>query len=268
MRHRAKTGAARGWTADAIPGSCQNADVTSRPQPLPIRVVATKRLSQRARRITFEGMVLVRSELPASYLSLWFSDPETATPRADRRGRLDKRTMTPRWVDRAATIMTVDFVLHGSGPASEWAAAAQLGDVIWAGETKGGYVVPPPGSHVILVGDDTAIPAIGTILEALDATTRPTTVIEVVDGSDERTVSESRPTDPMWLHRGPDPSQTGVLTMNLIETLAVPDDAYWWIAGERDAIRAMRDVLVEDRGVSRDRLSLNAHWRLRATDPR
>jgi NADPH-dependent ferric siderophore reductase len=72
----------------------------------------------------------------------------------------------------------------------------------------------------------------------------------------------------MWLHRGSDPSQAGVLTMNLIETLAVPDDAYWWIAGERDAIRAMRDVVVEDRGVPRDRLSLNAHWRLRATDPR
>lgn len=242
--------------------------MSSRPQPVPIRVVATERLSERARRITFDGMVLVRSGLPASYLSLWFSDPAAAKPRADRRDRLDKRTMTPRWIDRAATTMTIDFVLHGSGPASEWAAAARLGDAIWAGETKGGYVVPPPGSHVVLVGDDTAIPAIGSILEALDGATRPTTVIEVVDGLDERTVSETRPTDPMWLHRGPDPSQAGVLTMNLIETLTVPDDAYWWIAGERDAIRAMRDVVVGDRGVPRDRLSLNAHWRLRATDPR
>ena len=242
--------------------------MTSRPLPVPIRVVATERLSLRARRITFEGMVLVRSELPASYLSLWFSDPAKAPPRADRRERLDKRTLTPRWIDRATTVMTIDFVLHGTGPASGWAASAGLGDVIWAGETRGGYVVPPPGSHVVLVGDDTAIPAIGSILEALDVTTRPTTVIEVVDGLDERTVSETRPTDPIWLHRGPDPSHAGVPTMNLMEALSVPEDAYWWIAGERDAIREMRDVVVEDRGVPKDRLSLNAHWRLRPTDPR
>ncbi|HSJ72666.1 MAG TPA: SIP domain-containing protein, partial [Acidimicrobiia bacterium] len=51
------------------------------------------------------------------------------------------------------------------------------------------------------------------------------------------------------------------------EELSLDEDAYWWIAGEREAIRAMRDVVI-DRGASRERLSLNAHWRLRPTDPR
>lgn len=248
--------------------ACQNDPVPPRLPPVAIRVVETQELAPRARRITFDGMTSVSSVLPASYVSLWFSDPGEARTATTRTKRSDKRSMTPRWIDATATIMTVDFVLHGSGPASTWAAGAQPGDVIWAGETRGGYAIPEPGTDVILIGDDTAIPAIGSILEDLDRSTRPLAIIEVVDATDERTVSDSRPVDPIWVHRGHDPAQTGLLTMNLLETLEAPADAHWWIAGEREAIRSMRDILVEDRGVRRSHLSLNAHWRLRSTDPR
>ncbi len=148
-----------------------------------------------------------------------------------------------------------------------WAASATPGDRIWAGETSGGYSVPPPGSHLVLVGDDTAIPAIGAIVEASHDSVHITAVIEVIDGLDERPVSDQRIVHPIWVHRGDDPNQAGKATLGLLEDLSVSEDAHWWIAGEREAIRAMRDVVV-DRGVSRERLSLNAHWRLKPTDPR
>lgn len=212
-------------------------------------------------------MSLIRSTRPATYMSLWFEDPaEVAT--APRAGRSPKRTFTARWLDTANETMTVDFVLHGSGPASSWAEEAGPGDVIWSGETKAGYEVPDDAGHLVLVGDDTALPAMGAIAEAAPDHTRITVVAEVVDRADERTISDERMLDPIWLHRGDDAGAAGMPTTNLIETLGVPHDAYWWVAGERDAIRSMRDLIIDGRGVPRERFSLNAHWRISATDPR
>jgi NADPH-dependent ferric siderophore reductase len=238
-----------------------------RHDPVPITVVSTAMLAPRARRFTFSGMTLPVSPLPGAFLSLWFSDPFAARG-GERRGRSDKRSFTVRSHDPASGMLTIDFVLHGEGPASTWAASATAGDMIWAGEAKGGYDVPPGGSHLVLVGDDTAIPAMGAILEAADPSVRPTVIVEVVDRRDERSLTIARPTDPIWLHRGNDPGQTGVLALNLLESLDVPDDAFWWVAGERTAILAIRDLLVDDRGVDRRHYSINAHWRLTSVDPR
>jgi len=164
--------------------------------------------------------------------------------------------------------MTIDFVLHGAGRATDWARTATAGDVIWAGATSGGYDIPDPLGHLVLVGDDTAIPAIGTVLEAIPAETRTTVVIEVVDEDDERSPSETAPSDPIWLHRGTDATDTGVQSLNLIRSIAVPQDAHWWIAGEREAVRKIRDSLISERAVTRHRISLNAYWRLLPMDPR
>ena len=230
-------------------------------------MTATERLAPRAVRCQFSDMTLIRSTLPAAYLSLWFEDPDAVTDRA-RSGRSPKRTFTVRYGSRVDDTLAVDFVLHGSGPASTWAEHAVVGETIWAGETRSGYEGPPPGSHLVLVGDDTALPAIGAIAESVSDDVRITTVAEVVDGLDERVISHTRRLDPIWLHRGEDPGNAGAPTINLLETLVVPDGAYWWVGGERDAILSMRDLVVGTHGVSPERFSLNAHWRLIATDPR
>lgn len=212
-------------------------------------------------------MALIRSTLPAAYMSLWFSDP-AAVAGSHRSGRSPKRTFTARRLDPEARTMTVDFVLHGTGPASTWAEDPEVGTVIWSGETRAGYRVPPKGSHLVLVGDETAIPAMGAIVEATEHETRITAVVEVVDGLDERPLTRARDVDPIWVHRGHDPSSTGALVLNLLASLTVPDDAYWWVAGERAAVLSMRDLLETECGVSRGRMTLNAHWRLTDTDPR
>lgn len=234
---------------------------------VPITVSACADLGPRARRFEFSGMSLARSTLPGAYMSLWFADPDRVAD-SPRLGRSPKRTFTARWLDPEAETMTVDFVLHGSGPASTWAAGAGVGDTIWSGETKAGYAIAPDAEHVVLVGDDTAIPAMGAIADAAPEDVRITVVAEVVDRADERPISEHRDLDPIWLHRGGDPGAAGMPTINLLESLGVPEGAYWWVAGERDVIRTMRDMILGDRGVPRERFSLNAHWRLTATDPR
>lgn len=232
--------------------------------PFPVVAESTENLAERVRRIVFGGFRFQVPPDPASHLPLWFDNPNI-----DRGvGRVPKRTFTPRYVDIEQGRMTIDFVLHGSGPASEWAMSAEEGRSLWAGDVRGGYKLPSEAPFLVLVGDDTAVPAIGTILESTAADLRSCVIVEVVDDLDERPISDVRPVDPIWLHRGHDAGQTGQTTLNLLRELSVPDDAYWWVAGEREAIREMRDLLVNERGVPKDRYSINAHWRLTATDPR
>ena len=164
--------------------------------------------------------------------------------------------------------MTIDFVLHGDGRATEWARTARAGDVIWTTPISGGYDVPSELDHLVLVGDDTAIPAIGTVLEAIPPETRTTVIIEIVDEDDERDPSDSVSCDPIWLHRGTDVNDVGDQALNLVRSIAVPPSAYWWLAGEREAIRSVRDLLVHDRSVPQDRISTAAYWRIVPLDPR
>ena len=234
--------------------------------PVPVTVTFTKELTPRARRLTFKGMTVVDSVKPASYLSLHFEDPRDDRPPSPETPRRTERSYTPRYLDPACRSMTVDFVLHGSGRAAEWARTAKAGDTIWASPTTGGYTIPNDLNHLVLAGDDTAIPAIGTILEAIPTQTRTTVIIEVVDEDDERELSDTVPSDPIWLHRGTDAQTAGFQTLNLVKSIAVPPDAHWWIAGEREAIASVKDVLIFDRGITKDRISLNAYWRLQPDD--
>lgn len=92
------------------------------------------------------------------------------------------RTYTIRALRREALEVDIDFVLHGvNGPASAWATHAQVGDrlqivapnLAYDGD-PGGYEWKPPQGvrNVLLVGDETALPAIAGILEQL-ADTQP-----------------------------------------------------------------------------------------------
>lgn len=237
-------------------------------RPVPITVTFSQELAPRARRITFDGMTLVDSVKPASYLSLFFAEPASVWPPSGGTDRPPKRTYTPRYLDPACNSMTIDFVLHGAGRADEWARTAERGDVIWAGRTSGGYDVPDDLSHLVMVGDETAIPAIGTVLDALPDVTRTTVIIEVVDEDDERDPTEDVHCDPIWLHRGTDVTDVGDQALNLVRSITVPPAAHWWIAGEREAVRSLRDMLVETRNVDRTLISVDAYWRLEPLDPR
>jgi len=89
----------------------------------------------------------------------------------------------------AATRLVVDLVLHledgASGPGSRWAAQAEAGDRLVTmaprrGVPFGGIEFEPgSASELLLVGDETAVPAVCSILEDLDRHAHGAAFLEV-----------------------------------------------------------------------------------------
>lgn len=216
----------------------------------------------------------------------------TYTVRALRRG-VPESAHTPA----IPAEMDIDFVLHldgGSGPAAEWAASAAPGDALllvgpcarW-GDCLGIEFAPGEAERVLLVGDETAVPAIAAILETLPPHVNGHAVLEVPGEEDFLELSTPEGVDVRWFARGAKPH--GEALAGAVRSVVVPaacdvgeepeevdiDAAilwetpaantghglYAWIAGEAATIRELRRYLVRDVGMDRNSVAFMGYWR-------
>jgi len=188
-------------------------------------------------------------------------------PKEDRPAR---RTYTVRALDLDARTIAVDFVVHGDeGLAGPWAAAAQPGDLIALSGPGGGYAPAddPAVTHVLL-GDDSALPAIGAALEAMPAAATGVALVEVAGPADEQPLAHPAGVDLRWLHRDATGAEPGTLLLEAargLERASRPVQVF--AHGERTAMKAIRRLLQDDWGLEKAELSLSAYWALgRAED--
>lgn len=217
------------------------------------------------------------------------------------------RTYTVRSLRRAVPAGThgpareaeldIDFVLHlegGSGPAAAWAATAQPGDfltiigpcLLW-GDCLGIEFAPGESERVLLVGDETAVPAIAAILEALPEGIAGHAVLEVPVAADFLDLKAPAGVSVSWLARenrahgeamnahvhsliapaacevGEEPEYVDVDAAILWETPTATSGhgLYAWIAGEAAAIRELRRYLVREVGMDRNAVAFMGYWR-------
>jgi NADPH-dependent ferric siderophore reductase len=176
-----------------------------------------------------------------------------------------RRTYTVRSVDHATSTIAIDFVVHGDeGIAGPWAAAAQPGDLL-ALSGPGGTYRPSqdPAVQHLLIGDDSAIPAIAAALEALSDTATGVALLEVDSVADELALRAPAGVEVRWLHReaGGGAAPAGELLIAAVRGLARPTAVVQVFAhGEREAMKAIRSVLQDDWGIDRRELSLSAYW--------
>jgi NADPH-dependent ferric siderophore reductase len=110
----------------------------------------------------------------------------------DGQQRPVNRTYTPRRWDPHARELTVDFLLHGEGPGSAWAEKAQPGHIVAVSNQPGGaYKVADEADWYLIGGDEAALPAVGTVLEALPASCFAHVFVEVADADEELTLESS-----------------------------------------------------------------------------
>jgi NADPH-dependent ferric siderophore reductase len=184
------------------------------------------------------------------------------------------RTYTPRHFDAARGELTVDFVLHGEGPASTWAAQARVGQPMVIAGPGRCYAVDEATQWLLVAGDESAIPAIATILEVVPDAMRTQVLIEVNDAADEFAIARNRQNIQLrWLHRaqpivGHDgAARAGVELAAAVAAFELPPGAgRIYVACEADAMRGIRRQLLMERGVSRDWLTTRGYWKQGATD--
>jgi len=172
------------------------------------------------------------------------------------------RDYTPRRFDAAANTLTLDFVLHGDGPATMWAAQARPGSFLGVGGPRGSFIVPDDYDWFLFVGDETALPAIARRLEELPETTRAIVVVEVADAAEEQQFQTRARLETHWLHRDGTEPGAGSRLQDAVAALRLPGgEGYAWVAAEAATAKALRQHLVEERGLSKDRVKAAAYWK-------
>jgi NADPH-dependent ferric siderophore reductase len=294
-------------------------------RPFAVQVARLQRLSPSFLRVTFAGADLdefgtngydqrikVMLPLPGRTIADCPSDPDwygawRALP-ADR--QMPIRTYTVRALRPELREVDVDFVLHGAtGPASAWAESAAPGDEVvligpnarFPGPTGGFEWHPPVDASCLLVaGDETAVPAICTIVESLPAGQRARVLLEVPEAADALNIAAPDGVEVTWLPRAtgegapaprgalltaavvaavaeladdlaPSPAaaledvdvDSGILWEVPTETTAPAGSSgvYAWLAGEAGVVKTLRRHLVQTVGIDRRSVAFMGYWR-------
>ncbi|MBD3682294.1 siderophore-interacting protein [Stenotrophomonas sp. Br8] len=211
------------------------------------------------------------------------------------------RTFTIRQLRAEECEVDVDFVLHGeTGPASRWATHARPGDRVvllapdadCADSSEGWEWKPPAGvGQVLLVADETALPAVAGILEELAGLADPPrtlALLEIAQAGDAVPLKAPATAELVWLPRGQEVHGQRLLQAvqaRLAAASAVAEGAeldeidvdaqilweqadasadgamYAWVAGEAGAVMAIRRYLVKDCGLDRRAITFMGYWR-------
>ncbi len=171
------------------------------------------------------------------------------------------RRMTVRSWDADRRELTIDIAVHGdAGYAGPWAARAQPGDRLQFRGPAGGYFPHPDADAYLLVGDETALPAIATGAEAVPAGRPVVVVAEVEDAAGEIPLSSPGRLDVRWVHRT-GRSDLENLLADAVAALPRPSgEVSAFVHGEAASIRAVRRMLLGGRIVEPERLSCSPYW--------
>jgi NADPH-dependent ferric siderophore reductase len=172
------------------------------------------------------------------------------------------RRYTVRAWDAEQKRLTLDFVAHGDeGYAGRWVQQAGPGDRLQFKGPGGGYSPDPNASWHLLVGDESALPAIARTLEQVGAGAR-CIVLLVVDGPEyEQPLSTPGDADIVWLHRRDSPEPENLLADAVAALEFPPGPVDVFVHGEAGEVRDVRRHLVAERGIDPDAASISPYWR-------
>jgi NADPH-dependent ferric siderophore reductase len=242
-------------------------------------VETTTLVNPHLRRITFAGGDLVDFEPagPDSFVYVLAPPPGCEHLAIDRSFSWEQHSSMPddvrpigayytvrRW-DRAASRIEALFVLHGDeGQASAWAARAQPGDPVALWGPRTAYTPPPGTDRLLLVADETGLPAVASILEQLPDGVAAQVLAEVSGPDEQQELPATPGIDVRWLHRGDAEPGTTTLLVDAVRSLPRPSaTTYVWGGGESRTMTAVRKYLRQELGFPREAISLVAYWRHR-----
>jgi NADPH-dependent ferric siderophore reductase len=243
-----------------------------RPRPRLASVSRIERLTPGCIRVTVTGDELegYASRGPAEHIKVLFPQPgerRLVLPEwgaegpvlADGQTMPPSRTYTPRLWDASASELSVDFMLHGSGLASDWVQQARAGDVVGISNPGGAYTIDPAADWYVIAGDESALPAAATILEALLPGIETEVILEVTGAAEEQPLDGARV---IWLHRGEDAPAGALLEETLRQRTFNAGNGRIWLGCEASIMRSIRRHLIDDRGNDRAHMHTHGYWKL------
>ncbi|HEX3715319.1 MAG TPA: siderophore-interacting protein [Trebonia sp.] len=243
-----------------------------RKPPKPVEVVSVSSVTARlvSVLVTGDGLEAFAEAAPTSHIKVFLpadGQDEPNLPEYTPDGAVyagegpppTVRTYTPRRYDPAAGTLEIQFLLHGDGPASEWAARAKPGDKLAVAGPGGRFSLEPPAGYWWLAADESAIPAVATLLEALPETTAADVHIEVDGPDDELELRGPAKAEVTWHYR--EPGAYGRALAAAARAAVIDDGARVWVACESGAMRDIRRYFTRERGIPLGQLVTRGYWR-------
>ncbi|WP_174292763.1 siderophore-interacting protein [Sphingomonas bacterium] len=170
------------------------------------------------------------------------------------------RDYTPRRFDTERGTMTIDFALHDAGVATAWAMVATPGDTLAIGGPRGSAIIPADFDWYWLIGDETALPAIGRWLEEASVLVPVTTFVVVESFADIQAVRSDAAWTPVWVPRDGVSDDAALLQAAMAKHDMPPGDGFVWIAAEASVARAVRGYVLDERRHPREWIKAGGYW--------
>jgi NADPH-dependent ferric siderophore reductase len=237
-----------------------------------LTVLSAERLTPHMLRVTLGGEELRGFHSPGfgDHVKLFFLQPGqdasvlpvqgpdgVVFPAAERPAARD---YTPRRHDLVSNTLQIDFALHEAGPATAWAQQAAPGQALLVGGPRGSLILSTAFDWHLLVGDDTALPAIARRLEELPAWQRAVVIAEVEDPEDRIPFASAAELSTHWVYRRGAPAGEAARLLAELGAVSFPPGAFQaWVACESGVARAVRQALLE-RGAEQRWLRAADYW--------
>ncbi|MER6419084.1 siderophore-interacting protein [Streptomyces sp. NPDC001137] len=238
------------------------------------QVVRTERLTPHMQRVVLggEGLAAFAADTCTDhYVKLLFPPTEgVAYPEPFDLERIREELPREQWpVTRTYTVrawdpvhreLTLDFVIHGDeGLAGPWAARVQPGETVRFMGPGGAYAPDISADWHLLVGDESALPAIARSLESLPDGVTAHAFVEVSGPEEEQKIDSD--VEVVWLHRGDRP--VGEALVEAVRSLRFPEGrVHAFVHGEAHFVKELRQLLRCDLAIPREDLSISGYWRL------
>lgn len=221
----------------------------------------TTPITPHMQRITLASTALMDFPVrrPAQWVKLFVPTPESEKPSG--------RAYTIRHFREELCEMDIDFVLHGDGPCSTWAEGAKPGDVVQIAGPRSGFRLDPEVTHLLIGGDETALPAIGAILEALPVGLTVDVFVEIPADADAQIIHSKADIEITWLPRNGREAGTATdLAAAMMSADLTEENCEVWFAAEAATVRTVRRHFQLNRAMPRDRLMMSGYWKKGETD--
>ncbi|MEI2296602.1 siderophore-interacting protein [Ensifer sp. MJa1] len=175
-------------------------------------------------------------------------------------GSEERRDYTPRRYDNDARLLALDFALHEAGPVTAWAMNAKVGDPLEIGGPRGSAVLSGDVGRLLLIGDETALPAIGRRIEEAKSGHEITSIAAVTGPEERQTFRTEATLSTHWAYRPLEQASDPKALLSVVRSVAIEPGTFVWIAAEAAVTRAIRAHFVEERGLPLNWLKASGYW--------